>query len=121
MDGRTILVVEELIAAVDLRNQLRRMGYLVSALAKTGEEAVRLAAELHPDLVLMDVNLAGTMNGLEAGRRIQQTNRIPVVYVTANVDMFSHTSPPMEGACLCLSKPFSVPELRAVIDIALGL
>ncbi len=56
MDGRNILIVEdEMITAIDLRNQLRRFGYEVNALAKSGDEAVRLSEELHPDLILMDV------------------------------------------------------------------
>lgn len=120
VDGRKILIVEdEMITAFDLGNQLRRLGYRVSALAKSGEEAVRLAAELDPDLVIMDVNLAGAMNGIEASRRIQETRRIPVIYLTAYPNVFIRTPAQMQQPYLCVSKPFSVPELQTVIDIAL--
>ncbi len=118
---RNILIVEdEMITAVDLRNQLRHLGYEVSGLAKSGEEAVRLSQELDPDLVLMDVNLSGAMDGVEASRRIQETRRIPIVYLTAYPNVFVRTPTDMQEPCLCLSKPFSVPTLQAVIEIALA-
>ncbi len=109
-----------MITALDLRNQLRRLGYEVSALATSGEEAVRLSEELHPDLILMDVNLAGPMDGVEASRRVQRTKRIPVIYLTAYPNVFVTTSAQMQHPYLCLSKPFSLPDLQAVIDIALA-
>ncbi len=120
MDSRKILIVEdEMITALDLRHQLHRLGYQVSAVAKSGEEAVRLSEELHPDLVLMDVNLEGAMDGIEASRRIQATARIPVVYLTAYPNLFVRTPSQMQQPYLCLSKPFSVPDLQVVLNIAL--
>ena len=121
MDSRKILIVEdEMITALDLRHQLHRLGYQVSAVAKSGEEAVRLSEELHPDLVLMDVNLEGAMDGIEASRRIQATARIPVVYLTAYPNLFVRTPSQMQQPYLCLSKPFSVPDLQVVLNIALA-
>jgi CheY-like chemotaxis protein len=120
VERANILIVEdEMITALDIRNQLRRLGYQVSALAKSGDEAVRLSSELNPDLILMDVNLAGPMNGIEASRRIQETKRVPVVYLTAYPDVFVRTPSKMQHPYLCLAKPLSVPDLQAVIDIAL--
>jgi CheY-like chemotaxis protein len=120
MDRRKILIVEdEMITALDIRNQLCRLGYQVSALAKSGDEAVRLSSELDPDLILMDVNLAGPMNGIEASRRIQENKYVPVVYLTAYPDVFVRNPSKMQCPYLCLSKPLSIPDLRAVVDIAL--
>jgi CheY-like chemotaxis protein len=118
--GSKILIVEdEMIAALDLRTELRRLGYRVTALAKSGEEAVRLAQESDPDLVLMDLKLAGAMDGVEASRRIQELTRIPVVYLTANPDVFVRNPSQMQESYICLSKPFSIPDLQAVMDVAL--
>ncbi len=120
MGNPNILIVEdELITALDLRNQLRRLGYQVSALAKSGEEAVRLSKELNPDLILMDVNLPGAMNGIEASRRIQETRPIPVVYLTAYPSVFVRTPSDMQHPYVCISKPFSLPELQIAIDVGL--
>ena len=108
-----------MITALDLRNQLRRLGYRVSALAVSGEEAVRLSEELNPDLILMDVNLTGAMNGVEASRRIQGIRPIPVVYLTAYSNPFVRALAQIQPQ-LCVSKPFSLPELKMAIDIALA-
>ena len=117
--GRNILIVEdEMITAIDLRNQLRRLGYAVSGLAKSGDQAVRLSEKLHPDLVLMDVNLSGAMNGIEASQRMQGTKRIPVVYITSNPNVFIRTPTDMQRPYLCLAKPISVPILQAVLEVA---
>ena len=120
MTSRKILIVEdEMIAALDLRNQLCRLGYQVPGLAKSGEEAVRLALDLKPDLILMDINLAGEMSGIEASRRISEAFKIPIIYVTAYPSVFVGAPTPMQRPGLCISKPISIPELQGVIQIAL--
>ena len=120
MQSPNILIVEdEMITALDLRNQLVRLGYEVSALAKSGEEAVRLSKELNPDLVLMDVNLAGVMNGVEASRQIQAARSIPVIYLTAFPKVFLENPSQMQQPYLCLSKPVSIPDLKFVLGLAL--
>jgi CheY-like chemotaxis protein len=120
VECQKILIVEdEMISALDLQNQLHRLGYEVSGLAKSGEEAVRLAKELHPDLVLMDVNLSGPMDGIEASERIQELKPIPVVYLTAYPNIFVRNPNRMQQPYMCISKPLSIPDLQASINIAL--
>jgi CheY-like chemotaxis protein len=92
----------------------------VSALARSGEEAIKLTKKLDPDLVLMDVNLAGSMNGIEASQQIQELKPIPVVYLTAYPNVFVQNPNRMAEPGMCLSKPFSVPQLRALLNIVLG-
>ena len=121
MPARNILIVEdEMITATDLGNQLRRARYDVIGLATSGEDAVRMCEEFRPDLILMDVKLAGAMNGIEASRRIGETTNIPVIYLTAYPDVFVKTPGQMQRPYLCISKPFSLPELKAVIDATLA-
>ena len=73
MGETKILVVEdEAITGMDIRRSLVEMGYSVVAIATTGELAVRKASELHPDLILMDIMLAGKMNGIEAAEEIKR-------------------------------------------------
>ena len=82
--GPGILVVEdEAVISADIQQQLRADGYRLNPVARSGEDAVRLAAELLPDLVLMDIRLQGPIDGLEAARQIYQATHIPVVYLTA--------------------------------------
>ena len=82
-----ILVVEdETIIAKDLANTLKRMGYDIAASASSGEDAVKKAEELKPDLVLMDIVLKGGMDGVEAAEKIRLLLDVPVVYLTAYAD-----------------------------------
>ncbi len=108
-----------MIAALDLRNQLRRLGYQVSGLAISGEEALRLARDSKPDLVLMDISLKGSMSGLEASRRISEASQVPIIYITAYPSVFLDAPAQMQQPGLCISKPISMPELQGLIKIAL--
>jgi CheY-like chemotaxis protein len=116
----SILVVEdETIVAADIQQQLRQDGFRLNPIARSGEDAVRLAQELLPDLVLMDIRLAGSIDGLAAARLIQRSTGIPVVYLTAFPGMFLQDPSSMQDPNLCLIKPFAVSELRSIIDVAL--
>ena len=116
----TILVVEdEAIVARDIRQQLVELGYQPVGPAGSGEEAVRLAGELRPSLVLMDIRLAGAMDGIDAAHAIHMEFGLPVVFLTA----FSGDDMPAraKGAFPYgyIVKPFAERELRTVIEMAL--
>ena len=67
MSKATALIVEdEVIVAADLANRLKVLGYDVIGMVESGEEAVFTACSLHPDLILMDIQLKGQMDGIEA-------------------------------------------------------
>src|ERR1051326_5957632 len=83
----SILVAkDEAIVRADVEDYLKSFGYRVSASVDTGEEAKRQATKLGPDLVLMDILLAGKIDGIQAGKYIQEELGIPVVFVTAHGD-----------------------------------
>ncbi len=116
----SVLVVEdESITALDLQGTLSNLGYVVPGIAATGPEAIALAERHHPDLILMDVNLRGELDGIETTKRIRRRVDTAVIYVTAYVDPDTvrrarHTDP--HGYLL---KPFDVRELHVVIEMAL--
>ena len=117
---RILIVEDETITALHLCKDLDRLGYQVSGSATSGEEAVLLAEQLNPDLVIMDVKLAGKMDGVEASQRIQEKRAVPVVYLTSYPDVFLPGVNRMQQPGLCLSKPFSSPALEKTIEIALA-
>jgi CheY-like chemotaxis protein len=120
-DADRILIVEdEKILAADLEKKLHGLGYRVDSIATSGEEAVRLAQERRPSLVLMDVRLSGAMNGVEAARQIQENTPVPIVYLTAYSDLFLRNPSCMQAPGLCVAKPFLISDLQNVIEIALG-
>jgi len=106
---RVLIVEDEVLLAEDIRRRVTTMGYEVVGATHAGEEAVHLANILQPDLVLMDVRLSGPMDGLEAGRLIEETVGSAVVYVTAT---------PTERMRYYAPKPFTTATLAAVIGAA---
>jgi CheY-like chemotaxis protein len=120
MAARILIVEDEQIIAADLRNKLQRLGHEVIGMAIAGEEAIGIADQLKPDLVLMDVQLEGEMNGTEAARRIQERTGAPVIFVTAFPGVFIREPGQMQRPGICLGKPFSRIQLEAALDAVLG-
>ena len=120
MSGTRILVVEdERIVAEDLKGKLEAMGYAVVHLAASGEEAVQAARETRPDLVLMDVQLSGEMDGVQAADLVRRELGIPVVYLTAYADDETLERAKVTEPFGYLVKPFGERELRSAIEISL--
>lgn len=120
MTARILIVEDEQIIAADLRNKLTRMGHEVIGMAIAAEEAIAIADELKPDLVLMDVQLEGEMTGAEAACTIQERTGAPVVYLTAFPSIFVRDPAKMREPGICLGKPFSRIQLEAAVQAALG-
>jgi AmiR/NasT family two-component response regulator len=115
---RILVVEDEAIVSADIQDCLRSYGYEVAGIADTGEDAIRLAVELEPDVILMDVMLNGPMMGTEAAAKIQATSKVPVVYLTANSNdatLFSAIETSPYGYIV---KPFEPLSLRTNIEIA---
>ncbi|HMK16089.1 MAG TPA: response regulator, partial [Methanomicrobiales archaeon] len=120
MAGTSILVVEdEFITATDLRNNLVELGYEVPAIVDKGEEAIRTAGELRPSLVVMDIGLAGKMNGIEAGKQIRERFGIPVIYLTAHSDESTFWGALRSEPSGYIIKPFEARQLKFSIEMAL--
>src|SRR5580693_6352432 len=83
---RILIVEDERITAEDLEEVLKDLGYQVSAVVSSGEEAIREAERNRPDLVLMDIRIKGEMDGTEAARLLRERFDVPVVYLTAHAD-----------------------------------
>src|SRR4051812_43846210 len=87
MSRGTILIVEdEAIVAADLASRLERLGYEVVGSARHGEEAVALVRSAPPDIVLMDIQLQGDLDGVETAAKIRSHHALPVIYLTAHSD-----------------------------------
>lgn len=116
-----ILVVEdERIVAKDIQINLQQLGYLVPAVAASGEQAISKAAETSPDLVLMDINLKGEIDGVEAARQIYTRFNIPVIYLTAYSDDTTLERAKLTDPLGYILKPFKARELHATIQMALS-
>lgn len=115
-----ILIVEnERIVALNICNRLEEMGYRVVEVVSSGEAAIRSAESLQPDLVLMDVRMPGSMDGIQAAERIQTQFKIPVVYLTAYSDQETLQRVKLTQPYGYILKPFEARELYSAIEIAL--
>src|SRR5262249_56431039 len=84
--AKVLVVEDERIVAKDLERTLKRLGYSVPGTAASADDAIRLAEEHHPDLVLMDISLAGPRDGIAAASEIRSRMNLPVRYLTAYAD-----------------------------------
>jgi PAS domain S-box-containing protein len=120
MGSARILVVEdEAIVARDMVRQLERFGYHVVADTPRGEEAVELAAKLRPDLVLMDIQLAGWLDGIDAAQAIRRNSSVPVVFLTAFATETVLQRAKQASPFGYLVKPFDPQQLETAVEIAL--
>ncbi|MDX2243972.1 MAG: ATP-binding protein [Leptolyngbyaceae cyanobacterium bins.302] len=121
MSSIKILVVEdEKLVAADLRETLEFLGYEVPCLVDSGEEALDQVSKTQPDLVLMDIRLAGEIDGIEASKIIQAQHRIPVIYLTANTDRATLDRAKASQPFGYILKPFNERSLVTTIEIALA-
>jgi DNA-binding NarL/FixJ family response regulator len=119
-DLATILIVEdEMIIGWDLRNRINAMGYQVIGVFSTGTEAFHATKNLHPDLILMDIRIKGSIDGIELARLIQSHHRIPIIFLTGQADHATVLRAKQIGPAGYLCKPFGDQELRDSIQSAL--
>jgi len=120
MNAVSILVVEdESIVAMDIRNSLAGLGYSVMGCVPSGEEAVAMVAQSRPDLVLMDIRLQGEMNGIDAARRIMELYEVPCLFLTSYVDREILSQAIGLNAVGYVLKPFEERELGVAVEMAL--
>ncbi|MGZ5219678.1 MAG: LytR/AlgR family response regulator transcription factor [Chitinophagaceae bacterium] len=117
-----ILVVEdEMIIAAKISMQLTSLGYEVTGILPRGEEALAHMEETKPDIVLLDINLKGKIDGIEMAALMQQhNNNIPIIYLTANSDeaTFNRAKPTRPYAFI--SKPFKQLDLQRAIELTIS-
>jgi len=115
-----ILVVEdEGIVAEDIFQSLENMGYKVPKVVSSGQEAIQKIPDLQPDIVLMDIVLRGTLNGIETSKRIKKQFDIPIIYLTAYADRDTLEKAKKTEPYGYLLKPFDDRELRITIEMAI--
>jgi two-component system, cell cycle response regulator len=117
---RVLIVEDEGLVARDLTCELMRFGYDVVARAATGEEGTRQALFAKPDLILMDVSLKGSMDGIEAARQIREQLDVPIIYLTAFSDNTTLQRAMDTQPFGYVVKPFHPVELRCTIEVALN-
>ncbi|MDP3876761.1 MAG: EAL domain-containing protein [Methylobacter sp.] len=117
--SKIMIVEDEGIIAMDIRSQLEGFGYEVVATAFSGGQAISLANQHKPELVIMDIVLKGEMDGISAAQAITESLHIPIIFLTAYSDPATLLRAKATGAYGYLIKPFRPDELHASIEVAL--
>ena len=116
---RILVVEDELIIAKGIEKRLKVLGYAVTDTVPSGEEAVAQALETLPDLILMDINLQGGMDGVSAAEQIRARVDIPVIFLTAYADSATLARAKISEPFGYIVKPFQDITLASAIEMAL--
>ena len=120
MSKVNILVVEdESIVSKDIQHSLKKIGYNVVGSASTGEKAIELALSEKPDLILMDIMLKGSMNGIEAADIIKKEMSIPIIFLTAYADESTLAKAKITEPYGYILKPFKEIDIQTSVEMAI--
>jgi two-component system, response regulator PdtaR len=115
---KILLVEDEAITALALNRALENMGFLTCQPAATGRKALECFVREKPDVVLMDINLTGDMNGIETARRMQELGRTAVIFITGySSEELLERARALNPAAIFI-KPVSPPDLEKAIEAA---
>ena len=117
---KILIVDDEWLTRLEIEEMLTDLGYDVAGQAETGAEAIAMARELTPDLILMDVKMPGEMNGIDAAREIKKELKIPIVFISGYGDPEYIEAAKEVAPFGYVMKPFDEREVHAFIEIALS-
>ncbi len=120
MEEKTkILIVEdEMIIAANISLQLTNLGYEVTGIIPRAEEVLPLIRQHQPDIVLMDINLKGHLDGIDVAHLIQNEFKLPIIFLTANSDESHFNRAKAVNPYAFLSKPFKKLDLQRAIELS---
>jgi AmiR/NasT family two-component response regulator len=116
---RVVIAEDEELTRLMVKTQLEQLGYEVVGEAETGEDAVRIALQTRPDVVILDIRMP-IMDGIEAARQIVQQHPCAIVFLTAYAEEELINQATAAGAYAYLLKPFRKQELAPAINVALA-
>ncbi|MCA0933414.1 response regulator [Lutimonas saemankumensis] len=117
--AKILIVEDEMIIGANISLQLSKLGYDVTGIVSRGEEAITHLKQNNPDIVLMDIQLKGTMDGIETATKMQTEIDIPIIYLTANADDEHFERAKSTHPHAFISKPFKKLDLQHAIELTL--
>lgn len=107
-----------MIIALLIERMVNNMGHEVIDKTTSGEEAISVALEKEPDIILMDIRLQGEINGIDAMGQIRESKNIPVIYISGNTDTIHKKKIEQTDYLEFLSKPITMSDLSRSFDLA---
>jgi len=118
MKPKILIAENENISAINIKNSLHRMGYIILDIVATGEEVLRKVKEEKPDLILMDISLDGALDGIETAEILSAKYDIPVIYLTGYSEREILQRAKITEPYGYLIKPFDSREVEIAIEMA---
>lgn len=116
-DEKGILVVEdEMLLSLVYENYIKKLGYKTLSKVADGEAAIEATRKLEPDLILMDISLTGSLDGIEAMKQIRQFSKVPVIYITGNSDQYHVKRAEETNYIDYLIKPITIDDLKMSVQ-----
>ncbi len=116
---KILIVEDEMLIAANISLQLNELGYEVTGIVPRGEEALMHIKSEIPDILLLDINLKGTLDGIETALAMQKTHDIPIIYLTANVDDAHFNKAKDTHPYGFIGKPFKKLDLKRAIELTI--
>ena len=116
---KILLVEDEFLIAKLLQRNLRLLGFDLVELVSTGEEAIERSKEGQPDVIVMDIRLAGVLDGIEAAKAIRKFCTTPIIFLSGYSDPDTISRASEVEPLAFLMKPISPDQITAVIESAL--
>ncbi|WP_339753344.1 response regulator [uncultured Winogradskyella sp.] len=117
---KILIVEDEMIIAANVSLQLTELGYEVTGIIPRGEDALLHIEDHKPDILLLDINLKGKLDGIETAEAMQKTHNIPVIYLTANIDDAHFNRAKQTHPYGFISKPFKKLDLQRTIELTIS-
>lgn len=114
---KILIVEDEMIIAANISMQLSNLGYFVTGIIPRGEEVLEHIELQLPDIILMDINLKGELDGIQIATLIQQSFKTPIIFLTANADESSFIRAKTTNPYGFISKPFKKLDLQRTIEL----
>ena len=117
---KILIVEDEMIIAANISLQLSSLGYEVTGIIPRGGEALIHIEQQQPDILLLDINLKGDIDGIETAQLMQKSFNIPVIYLTANTDEAHFNKAKSTNPYAFISKPFKKLDLQRAVELTVN-
>ncbi|WKV13018.1 response regulator [Marivirga harenae] len=117
---KILIVEDEMLIGANISLQLNELGYEVTGIIPRGEEALQQIEKNTPDIMLLDINLKGDLDGIETALTMQKTHDIPIIYLTANTDDAHFNRAKATKPFGFISKPFKKLDLQRTIELTIN-
>lgn len=114
---RVLIVEDDMIISLVIENMVKELGHEVIGKATSGSEAIDIALENAPDLILMDIRLKGEMDGIEAVTQIKEKINTAVIYLTGNSDRVNYDRARATDFIDLITKPFTITDLTKSLEL----